>query len=192
MDILELIRWRPGLGDPTVAGWLTVAAYALAAVLAWGACLRTRRLVDLPRGSREIWAAVAVLMLMLCLNKQLDLQSLLTDIGRVIARREGWYANRHAAQVHFIEAIVIGAGLAALALGLLFRRFWTANPLLGVGLVLLVTFVAVRAISFHRVDIFIGTTVAGVRMNWLFELGGIALVAASAARAYPQARPGRT
>ncbi len=192
MDLLELIQWRPGIGDPTVVGWLTVVAYAVAAVLAWGACLRTRRMLDLPRGSREIWAVVAVLMLIMCVNKQLDLQSLVTDIGRVLAKRDGWYANRHTAQEHFIEGIVVTAAALALALALAFRGFWAANPLLGIGLALLVTFVAVRAISFHHVDVFIGTTIAGIRMNWLFELTGIALVAAAAVRAYPQARRRRS
>ena len=57
------------------------------------------------------------------------------------------------------------AAAVAVVLGVVFRRFWRAHPLLGFGLALLVTFVAIRAISFHRVDIFIGTTIAGVRMN---------------------------
>jgi hypothetical protein len=188
MDIVELIRWRPGIGDPTLVGWFTVAAYFAAAVLAWRACLRTRRMLDLPRGSREIWAVVAVLMLMFCVNKQLDLQSLVTDIGRVLARRDGWYANRHAAQEHFIKGILFAAAGAALALGFGFRGFWAANPMLGIGLALLVTFVAIRAVSFHHVDLFIGATIAGVRMNWLVELTGIGLIVAAALRAYPEAR----
>jgi hypothetical protein len=188
MDLLELIQWRPGIGDPSVVGWLTVAGYFAAAALAWGATIRTRRIVGLPRGSREIWALVAVLMLVLCINKQLDLQSLLTEVGRVVARRSGWYADRHAAQVRFIEVILVAAAAAALVSGVLFRRFWRANVLLGLGLALLVTFVAIRAISFHHVDLLIGTTIAGVRMNWLVELTGIVLIAAAAARAYPEGR----
>jgi hypothetical protein len=188
MDLLELIQWRPGIGDPSIAGWLTVVGYFAASALAWGACVRTRRVIGLPRGSREIWALVAVLMLVLCINKQLDLQSLLTDIGRVVARRDGWYADRHAAQLRFIEGILAASVGAAVVFGALFRGFWRANVLLGLGLALLVTFVATRAISFHHVDLFIGTTVAGVRMNWLVELTGIVLIAAAAARAYPEGR----
>ena len=199
MDIVELIRWRPGIGDPSFMGWVTVAAYAAAAVFAWRAAMRTRRLFDLPRGSREIWMFVALLMLMLCVNKQLDLQSLVTDVGRVVAKRDGWYANRHDAQLRFIEVIVGGAALAAIVLGVWFRRFWAANPLLGIGLAFLLSFVGIRAISFHHVDMLIGTTVAGVRMNWLFELTGIGLVAAAGpagvprrAAADPVARRGRS
>jgi hypothetical protein len=44
------------------------------------------------------------------------------------------------------------------------------------GLFLLLTFIVVRAISFHHVDEFIKVRVAGVRMNWLLELSGILLV----------------
>jgi hypothetical protein len=44
----------------------------------------------------------------------------------------------------------------------------------------LVTFVAVRAASFHHIDRWLGYGV--VRLNWVLELGGIALVALSALR----------
>jgi hypothetical protein len=45
----------------------------------------------------------------------------------------------------------------------------------------LLTFIAIRAASFHHFDRFIGHEVGGVRMNWILELGGISLIAANAA-----------
>jgi hypothetical protein len=54
--------------------------------------------------------------------------------------------------------------------------------LLGTGLAFLLTFVVVRAISFHHVDQFLGWQLAGVTMNRLLELTGIALVLAAALR----------
>jgi hypothetical protein len=47
-----------------------------------------------------------------------------------------------------------------------------------VGLGFLMTFVAVRAASFHHVDQWLRHGV--VRLNWALELGGIALIAFSA------------
>lgn len=53
MDFIQQLRWRPEIGDPSVMGWLTVAAYALAAGTAWLAALRDyqnpRRAAKWPR-----------------------------------------------------------------------------------------------------------------------------------------------
>ena len=46
----------------------------------------------------------------------------------------------------------------------------------------LLTFIVVRAISFHHFDLFLKARVGGLKMNWVLELGGIALVALAALR----------
>jgi len=48
--------------------------------------------------------------------------------------------------------------------------------LLFCGLVFLLTFIVVRAISFHHVDMFLRSRIAGVKLNWFLELTGIFLV----------------
>ena len=107
--------WRPGIGDPTVLGRITVAAY----FAAMAACARVWRLDR--RASRAgapasptLWLVLAVLLGLLGVNKQLDLQSLLTEIGRTLARRQDWYARRREVQAAFIAGIGV-ASLAALA-----------------------------------------------------------------------------
>jgi hypothetical protein len=45
------------------------------------------------------------------------------------------------------------------------------------GTVFVFGYVAVRAASFHHVDALIGRSVLGFRWNWVFEMGGIAIVA---------------
>ena len=87
--------WSPGIGDPTVAGWLTVALYAFAA---W-ACLtvlRRERMAKLPLVANEglVWRLMMVFMIALGINKQLDLQSAFTELGRIMAHKQGWYGNR--------------------------------------------------------------------------------------------------
>ena len=42
MNFLKEIRWEPTIGDPTFMGWFTVAAYAVAALLAARVWLRKR------------------------------------------------------------------------------------------------------------------------------------------------------
>ena len=119
-------RWRPGIGDPTVLGWVTVAAYLGAAIVCGLASLRepmpdgTRR----PRGRpSRFWLILAGLMLALGVNKQLDLQSLVTQIGRDVVRALDLYSGRRELQIGFI-AVVILSCLATVA-GLLWASWRT-------------------------------------------------------------------
>ncbi|MDP3262523.1 MAG: hypothetical protein U1E06_13085 [Tabrizicola sp.] len=171
-----LERWSPGLGDPDVMGWLMVAVYAFAAIVA------ARRAVKGPfsdetRGrERAFWWFSAALLACLAVNKQLDLQSLLTEVGRCVAYAQGWYEERHTVQVWFIAGVMAGGVLSVGWLGFLLRHTLTRTGLALVGLGFVCVFVAVRAAGFHHVDTLIGTVVAGLRMNWLLELPGPILV----------------
>jgi hypothetical protein len=167
--------WSPGIGDPTVVGWITVVAYLWTA---WRCHQVGRRLGAAKANRREIrvWSWLAVLFLALGINKQLDLQSALTEWGRMLARSGGWYAERGHVQREFI-ALVAAGGLVAIAVGLwVARRTSRAARLAIAGALVVVTFVVIRAASFHHVDIFIRSTVAGLKMNWILELSGILLV----------------
>lgn len=162
-------RWVPGIGDPTAAGWATVAAYLLASAT----CLLWAR----PSGSgRGLPLALAALMTMLAVNKQLDLQSLLTELARDLLRSNGWYEDRREFQWFFIVAVSIAALLALMTLGWTLRRRWREVGLALAGLVCLSGFVLVRAASFHNIDHGLGETIGGLKLNWILELGGIGMV----------------
>ena len=176
MDLLLTIRWRPGIGDPTFMGWLTVAAYAIAAFTALLAARRAGRAPGTTRGSRGMWLLVAAFMALLCLNKQLDLQSLLTDIGRHISWQQGWYKERREFQKWFVLGVLGISFIVTLLCIVRYRDFWKRHFLLAAGLASLSTFVVVRAVSFHHVDLLLKSRVAGVKMNWFLELGGIGLI----------------
>ncbi len=128
------------------------------------------------------WFALFLIMAALGVNKQLDLQSLGTDLMRVIAYSGGWYGERRLFQLFFVcgmllVGILLGGILIKLTQGAL-------KPLrLSVlGLVVTMVFVVIRASSFHHVDLLINSYFAGVRMNWLLELAGVSLVGAGAWR----------
>jgi hypothetical protein len=183
MDLLlASIRWRPGIGDPSFMGWFTVFAYACGAVLALvanqsdppGENVQQRRI------RKRLWLAVAFVMLCLCFNKQLDLQSLFTDIARVIATEQGWYAERRGVQKLFILLVFAGAAAFGGWLMWRFQAFWRSHKVLLAGLLFLLTFIVVRAVSFHHVDVFLGRRVFGFKMNWALELTGIGLVCVAA------------
>lgn len=140
------------------------------------------RLERLPRELRvqTLWWGLAGMMLFLAVNKQLDLQTALTEIGRMVARRWNLEGVRRQVQVVFIACVVLVSAFvfrAAMRLGR--AHGWPAKIALA-GMVFLLGFVAVRATSFHHVDELLGFRLAGFKMNWLLELTGIGLVAAGA------------
>lgn len=175
-------QWSPGLGDNNAMGWLTVAVYLAAALAAMSTARRMPRSEAGAGRERVFWWGAAGIMLALGVNKQLDLQSLMTMIARCNAQLSGWYDARRIVQEAFIYLIAAGAvvalGLVALLLRGILGRIWPA--LLGLGFVSL--FVVVRAASFHNVDLLLGSTVAGIKLNWLLELPGPTLVALVALR----------
>ncbi|MBK9386226.1 MAG: hypothetical protein IPN34_15545 [Planctomycetes bacterium] len=180
-------RWSPGIGDPTPMGWITVLAYLAAAVLCARAGRAEQRSEEPARRVVLFWALLTAGMVALGINKQLDLQSLLTQIGRDLAQRDGWYEQRGGVQKLFILALgvlAVGSGAAML---LWLRRYLRELWLAILGGLAIASFVVVRASSFHKVDSLLGTYVGFVKMNWVLELGGIALVAWGAWRA-PRAR----
>ena len=167
----SLLRWSPGIGDPGFAGWLTVVAYAVAAV--FSLTLATRR--DRQSLERTFWAVAGAGLLFLSVNKQLDLQSFLTAAGRCTAQMQGWYDMRRTVQVDFIVGLIAMAIIGGIGVFWLLRRTIRRTGIALLGLVWITGFVLVRAVGFHDVDRMIGFRLAGMRLNWVFELGGIAV-----------------
>lgn len=171
-------RWTPGIGDPTLWGWFTVVAY-LGTALACAAAAR----VQTDRRSFRFWVVLTAGLSALAVNKQLDLQSALTSVARCLALADGWYDDRRTMQVAFIGVVAsLCAAIALIAAWALrrdLRRLWPAL----LGCAVLLGFVAIRAASFHKVDLLIGQSAFGITANALFEIGGILLICWGAARA---------
>lgn len=154
-------------------GWLTVAAYAVGAFLALRVWFRDK---EWP------WLAVALGMVGLCVNKQLDVQSLFTEIGRIAAFHQGWFEQRREFQKWFVLGAIAGAGVFGGLFVWRYHGFCRNHKVLTTGVIFLVTFVLVRAISFHHFDTFLKVRLLGMKMNWVLELGGIFLIGLAAVR----------
>lgn len=185
-------RWRPGIGDASPLGWLTVAAYLAGSGLCWAASRRARRtartvarLAPVEAGNQRalaaFWLAGCGLLFLLGVNKQLDLQSLFTQLTRDLALAQGWYAERRRYQVAFVAGLAGAGALAGALAAWRLRRILgrVAGPLLGA--TVLCVFVVVRAASFHHVDLALHG--GPVPLNATLELGGILVIAAFAGRA---------
>lgn len=175
-------NWSPGIGDPTVGGWLAVASYLLGAAL----CLAARQRLLRGHGLAlpgEAWSYgfLAITLVCLSLNKQLDLQSALTEIGRILSYQQGWYDNRHQVQLAFMT--LLGLLGVAILLTVMVRTWRWPCPTrlawaawLGLGV-----FVLLRAASFHQMDRFIGMRLGGITWNHWLELGSLWVLAAAVA-----------
>ena len=182
-----------------IAGWVIVACYfVVAGFCAWAlrvaragamqaahhagverrASARTRAY----QASMLFWGLLATLFLFLGLNKQVDLQTWLTDLGRRVAEAQGWYEQRRAVQTVFVF-VVLGVGLLLLGVLLyLTRDLLPRHVLAFAGMVLLGCFLFARASSFHDIDEVLSYRMLGIQLRWAIELAGIACVGVSALR----------
>jgi len=139
------------------------------------------READDQRVIKRIWLLIAIALLLLGINKQLDLQTLVIQKVRRQAYAHGWYADRRRYQIDFIAAISVVGLIVTVGLLIWLRRALRCLVVAIVGMGLLVLFVAIRATSFHYVDR--ALSLGGrVRVNWIIELCGIGLVAFAALR----------
>lgn len=172
------------LHDQGPLAWFVVAGYLIAALLAFRAAA--------PAIGRErgFWRATAIVMILLGINKQLDLQSDLTDVARAAAHSEGWYSLRRDVQGAFLLLMALATVGAATFLWRWLRFVPMAAKVAAMGVVILLAFIFVRAASFHHIDDWVTIHVAGMRSGWWLELLGIAVIGCSAA--WRSRSPGQT
>jgi hypothetical protein len=177
-------QWSPGIGDPTIIGWLTVVLYAIAAVLCWRAARECRKLPPKKaiRLETTLWRFLSIALWFLCVNKQLDLQTAFTEIGRMIALQNDWYEERRVYQKIFIEWFVLGGAFSACLLLVITWKLSRSIKLAVIGLCVLGVFILIRASSFHHIDQYLGSSVLGFKWNWILEISGIGVIALAAYR----------
>jgi hypothetical protein len=160
--------------DPTIGGWVTVVLYFLTCASCW----KTAGIVQGPegRGDMHLWRVMSVSFVALGINKQLDLQTAMTELGRIFAYAGGWYEQRQTLQVYFIIGVAIVCVIAALILLLLARESPPQTWLAILGSMFVLSFVLIRAASFHHIDRFIGNRILGLKWNWILEISGIVMV----------------
>lgn len=178
-------KWQASIAHADMADWVTVAAYLLAAIL----CSRAGRHAWLRRNSREkiFWRFTAILFVFLGINELLDLQTLLTMVGRAHAKANGWYPDHRKIQYIFVVALAIGAVLFGAAILWLTRRTHYGVRLALGGLVFIGLFILLRAASFHHLDDILGRGATDFPLGSIQEMAGILLVSA-AALLYTRAR----
>lgn len=170
-------RWVLGIGDPDPLGWVTVAAYAAAALLAWRNVTAARR-TGVPHG---FWAALMALMVVLGINKQLDLQTWFGQTGRDLSIAQGWWQHRRAVQAVFIALLAAGAIGAVVWARRQWHTLWHEYRAAFVGVCVLLFFIVVRAASFHHIDMVLRTDLGATPVHRAMEIIGVLVVAGGCA-----------
>jgi hypothetical protein len=169
-------NWTPTIGDPTFVGWLTVVLYF---VTAWRSAVLVRSMYrDSAVSPREFfaWAIITVLFILLGINKQLDLQSALTELGRVLFYRSDRIGYKQTLQFWFIIFVAVAAAIVAAVIVALIWKTHVGTWIGCIGTVIILGFVFIRAASFHHVDVFIHSRIFALKWNWILEIGGILIV----------------
>ena len=170
--------WRASLADADFADWITVAAYLGTACLVGRAALHA---ASPSSGSeRRFWRITSVLLVFLAINELLDLQTLLTLVGRAHAKAYGWYGARRPVQFAFIVSLALLAVIAGATMLWRMRRANGAVQLALAGLGFLGMFILVRAASFHHVDDLLGRGNSHFPWGSIQEMAGILSIAAAA------------
>ena len=180
------VDWYPHIGDPTLIGWVITVAYFCVTFRCYRAGLAAKA-ADSGAGKTKkavVWFGLAAVLLALGINKQLDLQTLVIHSGREIARSNGWYGMRREIQFCFVFGLAISAMILVGVLFWLTRGGWIAYWAVLVGVVILVSFVLIRAASFDHVDYLLSRwrTIGPFRMKYVVELAGVLIVGLGALR----------
>ena len=118
-----LNEWKSAIAAADLADWVTVGAYLIAVL----ACTQASRFAWLTRRERDrsFWRLTTVLLIFLGINEILDLQALLTVLGREHARANGWYGQHRPVQYIFILALALLGVLAGIVTLFLTRKAHT-------------------------------------------------------------------
>lgn len=128
-------------------------------------------------------------MLMLAVNKQLDLQMWFWQTGRYYAKSHNLYDQRKVLQIGSMAVITLGACAIFWYFRRLTRGSYAEYALALVGVLFTLCFVIIRAGSLHHIDLILGWHLGMVRINWILENGGILMVGVAAARALRRLGP---
>lgn len=165
-------RWHAGIGDPTVFGWLTVLAYILAIYF----CAKKAKSFEQLDHDSGFWYGLTLFLILLGINKQLDLQTWFTQTIKDNALAHGWYVHRRPVQIIFLMMLGLGFFIVLISLQLFLTNSWRRYRLAWLGITLLCTFILMRASSFHHFDVFIDHKILGLTVNEMLENGAILLI----------------
>jgi hypothetical protein len=168
--------WKLGIGDPSFWGWATTVAFAAAALL----CLVYAYYPAPDKGHRGFWITLGIALLVLGANRQLDFQWLLHEIGKEMAKAQGWSSKRRAVEIVLVAGFVMAVVFLLVSVWRAAHRAWRRRWLAFCGIVLLVAFVVLRAMRIHEVYALFNLEPPARWLRTVLECGGALCIGVSA------------
>lgn len=136
-------RWQAGVSDPTLFGWLTVLVYFAAVAR----CITKSKESKFFGGNYRFWLYLAALLLLLGINKQLDLHSWFAEIMRDRAQAYGWYKYRHSVLVSLVSLLGFGIISSIISFRLYLANSWRNYKVTWAGIIVLLMLVLIQTSS---------------------------------------------
>lgn len=179
-------------GRLTMLGWAAFALYLATALLSFRAALvssRSQRSVVRSQSSVEArpWFWLGVILAALGLNKPLNLQTALIELGRHLAGRANLSAHRNELHLLFFLASLLAVVTLLAVVWFRWRapvgRFGRDFPLAATGCAMIGVYIAIRAVVIAGIDHLLRLQLDPIPFLWLLEAGGLALIIIGALRA---------
>lgn len=179
--------------DSADSNWVRVSAYVIAAGLALAAFRRERRRATAVDGVwPPFWLLTGGFLLVMAFGRAGGIGDLIADVGRDEAVSGGWYESRRPVQAAVVG--IVGLGLLMSLTHVCWRtpaRRRRYFPM-GVAIVTLAAFAAIRIVSFHHIDsVLHGRHIVEIRVATVTELGLVVLASALTFRV-PVGRPAQS
>ena len=164
-------------GDQSALSWLVFSLYFIVVVSIWRAAKKSD-----PR-ERGFLIINAFLLLVLGLNKQLDLQTDFINLAKQLAHNAGLYSHKTALKQLFVLFVGAGVATAIIVFVAFFWRLFLKYAFVFVGWLCLFTFIVLRVAYFEH-DAFKSSTLWQYEQYFqLIELTGLILIGLAIKRA---------
>lgn len=175
----EIVNLIFNIGKLSLFEWFTAFNYLLAFFVTFQIYKHNQVMLFEPDQVRQkyFWLMVSILFFILALYKLFGIQDFITHLFREQSSQEGWYADRRSRQSLFIFGVSMIAFMVLILIIIIMRnaieKLWQTI----LGCLCLMSFIAIRTISFHNFDAIIYKKIAFISINSLLELGLIIMTA---------------
>lgn len=165
-------KWHLQANDNSLGGWIATGVYVALILLCWREVLRRGHALGASGGAlkRPFWIWLALGVTAIGINKQLDLQTLMGELGRYAAEAEGLMEYRRLLQAGFAAAAAIAAAITGGALWRSARHASHSERLVILGVLGVIGFVLLRIATFNHVDLLLPERMARHRPVLALEL----------------------